>query len=586
MVKSILHAEGLSINILRWQYATSKGCDSRGLPYFKGARLRDLFITIESTQDITWWELAISNHRCIPKMVIELQPAILGEKKTQYIYLYDCHIVKHSTHFAAYTNKPMTETFEVTAQGMEMSHSVGVYSTPFRKTFDKTESKVYSSSIEEEEKDPKFLMAWWSLEKDSDDFYNYKRDSKAIPLGKTVYFNLEVLDINDGEEVEFQLFDYDHYFNIDSLDIDTNKFPNKEIIKKASVYTRGDKKICSFKLKLDPKWESVIKDDHDDPYRTDKYIELYWKVTYRGKEKTLQEDLPAYKDNYLRVSYDNRTLFVKSVDDNINIPEMYSFTGEPMFLLQYAEKRIKGEIKKKALNTAKGIASKQIRKIALAKAIRDNRLKNVLPIKNYLNDYYSNDKNLVNQLKSKTNWDIDDTTKIKDNPAIYYSQKGIRVQLLGYVQNIGNALNVFRLMKTAMQEDLNTDAPIPLDFGPLTPIAGVAGIFAQELKAEQDEILDQIIAKELDVAKQKGIEAVEKFVDTYSHTKNYKYELLSISEATACKLLNGDFESLDGLLNFDSTTQQPNSVKLLYKEELDPVKERPLEIVESIFINQ
>lgn len=159
MVKSILHAEGLSINVLRWQYATSKGCDSSGLPFFKGARLRDIFITIESTQDITWWELAISDHRCISRMIIELQPAILGQQKTQYIYLYDCHIVKHSTNFAAYTNKPMTETFEVTAQGMEMSHSVGVYSTPFRKTFDKVKSKVYSTSIEEEHYEDKPVKA-------------------------------------------------------------------------------------------------------------------------------------------------------------------------------------------------------------------------------------------------------------------------------------------------------------------------------------------------------------------------------------------------------------------------------------------
>ena len=210
-----------------------------------------------------------------------------------------------------------------------------------------------------------------------------------------------------------------------------------------------------------------------------------------------------------------------------------------MFFLQYVAKHYKGEIQEKALGYAEKVANKNIRKIALAKAIRDNNIEKSVPYtKNLANDLYTNDPRLVKELSNKTDWTTDKSTTsiLKNNPATYYSKKGTRVKLLGLVGQIGDFLSVFDLLSFAMQDELDFNSPIPLDFGPLSAAAGIAGAFAQELKAEQDELLDEIVLKELEVAKREGRDAVEEFIMDYGHNERYDYRMLSVSKNTADKL--------------------------------------------------
>ena len=171
---------------------------------------------------------------------------------------------------------------------------------------------------------------------------------------------------------------------------------------------------------------------------------------------------------------------------------------------------------------------------------------------------------------------------------MYYSKKGKRVKILGLVGQIDDFISLFDLMKFAMEDELNFNQPIPLDFGPLSPVASVAGAFAQELKAEQDEILDEIVLKELEIAKQKGIEAVEQFVDNYGHNERYNYNLLAISNQTANKLMAGEFESFkkfekEVLSIGDEYNEQ---VRVFYKEVYNENKEDYVHIIETIFINE
>ena len=142
-----------------------------------------------------------------------------------------------------------------------------------------------------------------------------------------------------------------------------------------------------------------------------------------------------------------------------------------MFFLQYVAKHYKGEIQEKALGYAEKVANKNIRKIALAKAIRDNNIEKSVPYtKNLANDLYTNDPRLVKELSNKTDWTTDKSTTsiLKNNPATYYSKKGTRVKLLGLVGQIGDFLSVFDLLSFAMQDELDFNSPIPLDFGPLS----------------------------------------------------------------------------------------------------------------------
>jgi len=78
MSQIILHAEGMSIKLLDFEYLISKKADDNGYPYGGGA-LKYVIAGVEATKDIT---------------------------------------------------------FFITAQGMEQSHSTTIYSTPFRKTFE------------------------------------------------------------------------------------------------------------------------------------------------------------------------------------------------------------------------------------------------------------------------------------------------------------------------------------------------------------------------------------------------------------------------------------------------------------------
>jgi len=300
--------------------------------------------------------------------------------------------------------------------------------------------------------------------------------------------------------------------------------------------------------------------------------------------KNLQKELPVSRADVLYVSYSKRTLYIKSKQENINIPEMYSFKGEPIALFEYAKGEVKSQLKDKALDILEKGAKTKIRKIALAKVIRNNQLVDAIPFsKNFENDYYTQDTKILNELKNKTDWNVNAKTHLKSNPLQFYSKKGVRVQLLGFVDQIGNLIDAFDLVKFGLEEDLNFDEPIPISLG---PIGDVAGVFAKELKAEQDEMLDAIIAKKLDLAKRQGIDAVEKFVNTYSHTKNYKYELLAISNKTASKLINGDFDTFEELEEFNIRESiSDKSPAILFKKERN-MENKLIYTIEIIFLNE
>ncbi len=152
MVKAILHHDGEAANLRYFEYEIRKSCDHEGLPYANTVGLKHVIVAVEATSDTIWWELAISDNRSVPKLVIELLPAILGQP-TRYINLYDCQIAKQKTTFSADSNQPLTELLMITAQGMEQSHSKAIYATKLRKTFDADDAPISSQTAATPEKD-------------------------------------------------------------------------------------------------------------------------------------------------------------------------------------------------------------------------------------------------------------------------------------------------------------------------------------------------------------------------------------------------------------------------------------------------
>ncbi len=198
--------------------------------------------------------------------------------------------------------------------------------TKFTITFKDGETRTISATYIE----PEFLKGWWSFDPEGKEVYHYGEEKKSIPLGKTMYFHVELKGIAIGKEVEFQLFDYDELFWQDVLDPDDDTFPNDPVHKKATINYIDGKRIASIEVKLEEDWEPVIYDDHKGYVGSvDQTIELYWKVSY-GR---VSAEFPKDKDHdRLRVGYNDRDLYVIPVDEGSSIPEFYDSDGKLIIL--------------------------------------------------------------------------------------------------------------------------------------------------------------------------------------------------------------------------------------------------------------
>jgi hypothetical protein len=134
MVKASLHIDDLNFNVLEFEHTISKQVDHEGYPTSK-AGFRGLNLIIELSSDNTFWEYAIADNLPLPKVVLKISPAVLGQSQTRYMYLYDCHVVYQKTKFTAYSNEAAYQHVTITCQGLEMSTSKTVYQTLWRKTF-------------------------------------------------------------------------------------------------------------------------------------------------------------------------------------------------------------------------------------------------------------------------------------------------------------------------------------------------------------------------------------------------------------------------------------------------------------------
>lgn len=135
--------------------------------------------------------------------------------------------------------------------------------------------------------EPELLEGYWTKDQAGEQAL-----SKA-KLGETVYFQVKTSGIADGQEIKLKLYEQDKVFIVgDCLDPDDDKFPEKEVVKDATIKNG----VAAVELALEEKWEGMIADDHDNAFSLDQTLELYWEVSY-GKRK---KELPLNDENYLR----------------------------------------------------------------------------------------------------------------------------------------------------------------------------------------------------------------------------------------------------------------------------------------------
>ncbi|OEK08617.1 hypothetical protein A8C32_03980 [Flavivirga aquatica] len=456
--------------------------------------------------------------------------------------------------------------------------------------------KTYKSPVNavEEEKNPELVKGYWTSDKQG------KKPLRKSNLGKTAYFHVETKDIKDGEKIKLSLaeYDYNHSTYIffgpllkDVIDPDDRKFPEEEVIKKATV--KNNK--ATVELILQENWDSLIQDDKDNAVPLDHSIELYWEVSYKDE---LEKSLPESTNNYLDVFQSTRTLYFKTPTPTHNLPEFINYNGDPMLLMEFGKKFASKKIKDKALEIATKQAEKQIKKIAFAKLKKGYMVDNLGKvykgrrlIYEYKRIYDNIGEAFENVQKGK-----DFGYKHVNKPHIttkgisqydYFSKSGKRVTVLGMVKNLGHVFDIFNLTK-AVGEDLDTTKPLPLDFGPLSPIADLAGVLVQQQKAEMDMWLEEDVQEEIDLAKLQGIEATRKAINTWNHNENLNWQLMAISNETANKLLRGDFDTFKKLENFENDLEfsDISKIEILYREMKNLNVDKKDYIIETIFIHE
>jgi len=119
------------------------------------------------------------------------------------------------------------------------------------------------------------------------------------------------------------------------------------------------------------------------------------------------------------------------------------------------------------------------------------------------------------------------------------------------------------------------------------PIFDLAGVLVQQQKAETDMWLDEIVQLEIDEAKLQGLEANRKAINSWNHNKEFKWDLLPVSNETANKLLQGEFKTFEAFFEFsqDDIDRELN-IEVLYRRVLNTNRDEDIYIIETIFINE
>ena len=147
--------------------------------------------------------------------------------------------------------------------------------------------------------------------------------------------------------------------------------------------------------------------------------------------------------------------------------------------------------------------------------------------------------------------------------------------------------DIFSLTKN-IDEDLDTSEPLPLDFGPLSPLFDLAGVLVKQQKAEMDMWLEETVQQEIDEAKLLGLAATRNAINSWNHNEEFDWALLPIYNTTANKLLAGEFETLNDLLDYESNIidEFNKNITILYRTVKNENKETSVDVIETLFINE
>ena len=599
-MKSELHYLGVTVAPTKVFYEFYRHIDGKGKPStgVLGGAVTVELPTSEQTLRFLTEMLAIDERcknydlpmptpsECYKKVVLKIYDEQQHPIRT--LELLDTHIASFSDVFTAVqegverneTNHGVTLTFRSASQIINKGVTKNVFgwwiTDPF--TVDPYSTPVYRAR---QTKDPTLVKGVWTSEREG-----AKVITKAN-LEDTVYFQITTKDIADGEQLHLRLSEYDYTLGIDNLDPDDHEFPEREVKKTVTVQNNQ----ARLRLYLDPAWAASIQKDHTGTLRLDRTIELYWEVRYQHQKR----ELPEQEDGYLKVGYSKRTLYFDCPFLDHPFPELFSYHGDPMFIVEFGKGFIAEQLIEKGIKAADQEAGKAIKRIALAKLekgyLADHTGK-VYTGKRLLYKYkelYTNSGEVLKDVIKGKNFGYRKNGQLISTKGVsqydFFAKKGKRVTLLSAAKHLGFVFDLFDVVQ--MTKD-GVDTSEPLAFpGPLGLISDLTGMILKEHQRQEDFILNRYAREEMDMSKLKGLEATKRALRRCNNLVKFEWGLLPISSKTAHKLLKGEFENLKELYEFNTKKDLSNNLsKILYREIYNEDEDRYIYIIESIFIDE
>ncbi|TPN82810.1 type VI secretion system tube protein TssD [Aquimarina algicola] len=577
--------------------------DPTGRPW--GKPKNDLF-TFEipiTNADATFFEWSID--RIMQKNAYLDFIPVQENTKTRKLELHECYCVKCTYLFNASNKEP----FKVRVQ-LSPSRIVHNGENKFEQWWATPQlPEVEEQEEVEEQQDPRIINSYWAYDREGLQPYTYNKDQKNnVALGTTMYFHIQTRYLEEDTVLNLQLFDYDRFFWAGLSGHDTDKFPNKPVKTRAIVMLEegeGFRGRAVAEIQLSETWEPVIREDTDNIAYNNFAAELYWVVNCTtGGANITNVELPEGDDSkVLRVTTNNRNLYFKSGFGDMNLPELRSGKdGSPIFLLKAVQDKVKDKIKgkvteqvTKAIST---VAQNKIDDIVLAKLADGNIVMSDMQVYRHPNapirarQVYDNEGRLreVNSRHTRAfNRDgqrVDGSTSNYD----FFAQDGTKVKILGGIKHVADHFSLMSdiagVISYAMSEDSPFDKPLSLNvlvgLGLANPLTmhfivalEIAGIFAQEIKAERDEATNAALQHDLDIAKAKGYSAVLNEIDGRDEYFLDPFDIPNID-----KLLSGKITTLQELI--DQNTDKRDQCNILYKK-VENSQGIPVYIIETIF---
>ncbi|MDV3631263.1 hypothetical protein CMU57_06245 [Elizabethkingia anophelis] len=446
---------------------------------------------------------------------------------------------------------------------------------------------VYGEPEKIPERETQFLIEGEWLDSERKPIKKKKQSGETnvdAKIGDKVYFKIKTKNIPKDDIVQFELRDYDGSIYIPIIFGEWEEIKTYDKILLVKTNDPGSKGIewevdqngeILFGVQITDYLEKYIDRDKGN------VVELYFFCKYQSKTEPWKMewvDLPKSKDNFLNVSYGERTLFIESAVGNskYGLPEFRSSNGDIIIfsegvietennlsseipdgktslekLGKKVESKIESEIKKKAKKEIEKGLTKFERSIAVHQLKKGNLAFTDGVVRNskrlYTTTSFDNLGNEYTLTKASNFGFIKNGEKITSkgiSQLDYFREKSIFGQLAGVGKKVLSLLSFVDLVKY-MSGEGEAKLSIPMAHPAL---AFVGELLTGEANDQIKNMVDDVISDLIEKAKDQGVQKLKEFIDQPLAKQN-KYDYREINQYTLDMILKGKIRNFEKLKN-------------------------------------